>query len=123
MTLGNIFGLILTVVLFVVLVAITKFINKRDGMEESVPFFILGLVIFVFIWLGIFVGVTGTDAFSSKSISWAEHNISKLEQKIENSDKEYDIIRYQTKLQKWEKNKEYYFDQIKENNKKTKEQK
>lgn len=31
MTLGNIFGLILTVVLFAVLVAITKFINKRDG--------------------------------------------------------------------------------------------
>ena len=123
MTLGNIFGLILTVVLFIVLVVITKFINERDGMEESVPFFILGLVIFVFIWLGIFVGVTGTDAFSSKSINWAEHNISKLEQKIENSDKEYDIIRYQTKIQKWEKNKEYYFDQIKENNKKTKEQK
>ena len=123
MTLGNIFGLILTVVLFIVLVVITKFINERDGMEESVPFFILGFVIFVFIWLGIFVGITGTDVFSSKSINWAEHNISKLEQKIENSDKEYDIIRYQTKIQKWEKNKEYYFDQIKENNKKTKEQK
>ena len=123
MTLGNIFGLILTVVLFIVLVVITKFINERDGMEEAVPFFIFGVVIFVFIWLGIFVGVTGTDAFSSKSINWAEHNISKLEQKIENSDKEYDIIRYQTKIQKWEKNKEYYFDQIKENNKKTKEQK
>lgn len=121
MTLGNIFGLILTAVLFIALVVITKFINERDGMEESVPFFILGFVIFVFIWLGIFVGVTGTDAFSSKSINWAEHNISKLEQKIENSDKEYDIIRYQTKIQKWEKNKEYYFDQIKENNKKAKE--
>ena len=74
-------------------------------------------IISLIIWLAIFIGVTGADAFSAKSISWAEHNISKLEQKIENSDKEYDIIRYQTKIQKWEKNKEYYFNQIKENSK------
>ena len=47
--------------------------------------------------------------------------ITPLEQKIENSDKEYDIIRYQTKIQKWEKDKEFYFNQIKENNKKAKE--
>ena len=78
-------------------------------------FFVFGLILFVLIGAGILACVTETDAFSSKSISWAEYNISKLEQKIENSNKEYDIIRYQTKIQKWEKNKEYYFNQIKEN--------
>lgn len=123
MTLENMFGLVLAVVLFIILVVITSFVDKREGLEESAPCFAFGLIAFFLIWLSVFINVAGTDAFSAKSISWAEHNISKLEQKIENSDKEYDIIRYQTKIQKWEKNKEYYFDQIKENNKKTKEEK
>jgi len=121
MTLENIFGFCLAVVLFIILVVITKIVDEREGMEESVPCFIFGLLAFLFIWAGVLVGVTRTDTFSAKSISWDEHNISKLEQKIENSNKEYDIIRYQTKIQKWEKDKEYYFNQIKENNKKAKE--
>lgn len=120
MTLGSIFGVSLLVILTIAIVVIAIIVSDQIGVD-IIPFFSFEFILSVFIWLGVFVGVTGTDAFSSKSISWAEHNISKLEQKIENSDKEYDIIRYQTKIQKWEKNKEYYFNQIKENNKKAKE--
>ena len=123
MTLGGIFGLILAIVLLAALVILTKFVNEQDGIDGAAPFFVFGAIALFMIGTCIFIAVTGTDAFSAKSISWAEHHISKLEQKIENSDKEYDVIRYQTKLQKWEENKEYYFDQIKENNKKAKEQK
>ena len=116
MTLGYIFGLSLAFILLIALVTITIFVDKHHGEEEAIPFFVFGLILFVLIGAGILACVAETDAFSSKSISWAEYNISKLEQKIENSNKEYDIIRYQTKIQKWKKNKEYYFNQIKENN-------
>ena len=115
MTLGYIFGLSLAFILLIALVIITIFVDKHHGKKDAIPFFVFGLILFVLIGAGILACVTETDAFSSKSISWAEYNISKLEQKIENSNKEYDIIRYQTKIQKWEKNKEYYFNQIKEN--------
>ena len=118
MTLGYIFGISLAAI-FVIIIVITNiiFYKKDYDSEVIIPHSILMAIISLFIWLVIFIGVTGTDAFSAKSISWAEHNISKLEQKIKNSDKEYDIIRYQTKIQKWKKNKEYYFSQIKENSK------
>lgn len=118
MTLGWIFGLSLAAI-FIIIIVIINVIDYKINYDSDViiPRSILMAIISLIIWLAIFIGVTGTDAFSAKSISWAEHNISKLEQKIENSDKEYDIIRYQTKIQKWEKNKEYYFNQIKENSK------
>ena len=116
MTLDNIFALSLIFILLITIVIITVFVSKRYGTEEALPFFFFGTILSILIWAGILAGVTETDTFSSKSIRWAEYNISKLEQKIENSDKEYDIIRYQTKIQKWEKDKEYYFNQIKENN-------
>ena len=121
MTLDSIFTLSLAIFLFITLVIITIFYSKRFGEEGAVPIFFLGLTLSLLIWSATIFAVFETDAFSSKSISWDEHNISKLEQKIENSDKEYDIIRYQTKIQKWEKDKEFYFNQIKENNKKAKE--
>lgn len=121
MTLDSIFTLSLAIFLFITLVILTIFFSKRFGGEEAVPFFFIGFILFLLIWSVTIFTVFETDAFSSKSISWDEHNISKLEQKIENSDKEYDIIRYQTKIQKWEKDKEFYFNQIKENNKKAKE--
>ena len=118
MTLGYIFGLSL-VAIFVIIIVIVNLIEYKTDHDREViiPRSILMVIISLFIWLDIFIGVTTTDAFSAKSISWAERNISKLEQKIENSDKEYDIIRYQTKIQKWKKNKEHYFSQIKENSK------
>ena len=116
MTLGYIFGLSLFFILLIALVIITIFYSKCHGEEEVIPFFVFG-AIFLIIICGATIGIVSeTDSFSAKSISWAEYHISKLEQKIENSDKEYDIIRYQTKIQKWEKDKEYYFNQIKENN-------
>ena len=127
MTLDSIFTLSLAIFLFIALVIITIFFSKRFSEEKAVPLFFLGFILSLLIWsftiFTIFTIFTvfGTDAFSSKSIRWDEYHISKLEQKIENSDKEYDIIRYQTKIQKWEKDKEYYFNQIKENNKKFKE--
>lgn len=121
MTLDSIFALSLAIFLFIALVILTIFFSKRFGKEEAVPLFFLGFILSLLIWSVTIFAVFETDAFSSKSIRWDEHNISKLEQKIENSDKEYDIIRYQTKIQKWEKDKEYYFNQIKENNKKFKE--
>ena len=99
MTLGYIFGLSLAFILLIALVIITIFVDKHHGKEDAIPFFVFGLILFVLIGAGILACVTETDAFSSKSISWAEYN----------------IIRYQTKIQKWEKNKEYYFNQIKEN--------
>ena len=110
MTLGYIFGLSL-VAIFVIIIVIVNLIEYKTDHDREViiPRSILMVIISLFIWLDIFIGVTTTDAFSAKSISWAERNISKLEQKIENSDKEYDIIRYQTKIQKWKKNKEHYF--------------
>ena len=116
MTLGYIFGLSL-VAIFIIAIVIINLIEYKMDYDAGViiPRSILMAIISLIIWLAIFIGVTSTDAFSAKSISWAECNISKLEQKIENSDKEYDIIRYQTKIQKWKKNKEYYFNQIKEN--------
>ena len=118
MTLGWIFGLSLAAIFVIIIVIINVIEYKIDyDSEVIIPRSILMAIISLIIWLAIFSSVTGADAFSAKSISWAEHNISKLEQKIENSDKEYDIIRYQTKIQKWEKNKEYYFNQIKENSK------
>lgn len=118
MTLGYIFGLSLAAIFVVIIVIVNLIEYKTDyDVEVIIPRSILTAIISLIIWLAIFISVTGADAFSAKSISWAEHNISKLEQKIENSDKEYDIIRYQTKIQKWEKNKEYYFNQIKENSK------
>lgn len=118
MTLGYIFGLSLAAIFIIAIVIINLIEYKMDyDVEVIIPRSILMAIISLIIWLAIFIGVTSTDAFSAKSISWAEHNISKLEQKIENSDKEYDIIRYQTKIQKWKKNKEYYFSQIKENSK------
>ena len=116
MLLDSIFALSLAIFLFIALVILTIFFSKRFGEEEAVSFFFLGFILSLLIWSFTIFTVFGTDAFSSKSIRWAEYNISKLEQKIENSDKEYDIIRYQTKIQKWEKDKEYYFNQIKENN-------
>ena len=116
MTLGYIFGLSLAAIFIIAIVIISLIEYKMDyDVEAIIPRSILMAIISLIIWLAIFIGVTSTDAFSAKSISWAECNISKLEQKIENSDKEYDIIRYQTKIQKWKKNKEYYFNQIKEN--------
>ena len=116
MTLGYIFGLSLAAIFIIAIVIINLIKYKMDyDVEVIIPHSILMAIISLIIWLAIFIGVTSTDAFSAKSISWAECNISKLEQKIENSDKEYDIIRYQTKIQKWKKNKEYYFNQIKEN--------
>lgn len=116
MTLGYIFGLSLVAIFIIAIVIINLIEYKMDyDVEVIIPRSILMVIISLIIWLAIFIGVTSTDAFSAKSISWAEHNISKLEQKIENSDKEYDIIRHQTKIQKWKKNKEYYFSQIKEN--------
>ena len=116
MTLGYIFGLSLAAIFIIAIVIINLIKYKMDyDVEAIIPHSILMAIISLIIWLAIFIGVTSTDAFSAKSISWAECNISKLEQKIENSDKEYDIIRYQTKIQKWKKNKEYYFNQIKEN--------
>lgn len=116
MTLGYIFGLSLAAIFVVIIVIVNLIEYKIDyDCEVIIPRSILMVIISLIIWLAIFIGVTSTDAFSAKSISWAEHNISKLEQKIENSDKEYDIIRHQTKIQKWKKNKEYYFSQIKEN--------
>ena len=116
MTLGYIFGLSLAAIFIIAIVIINLIKYKMDYyVEVIIPRSILMAIISLIIWLAIFIGVTSTDAFSAKSISWAECNISKLEQKIENSDKEYDIIRYQTKIQKWKKNKEYYFNQIKEN--------
>ena len=116
MTLGYIFGLSLAAIFIIAIVIINLIKYKMDyDVEVIIPRSILMAIISLIIWLAIFIGVTSTDAFSAKSISWAECNISKLEQKIENSDKEYDIIRYQTKIQKWKKNKEYYFNQIKEN--------
>ena len=116
MTLGYIFGLSLAAIFIIAIVIINLIKYKMDyDVEVIIPRSTLMVIISLIIWLAIFIGVTSTDAFSAKSISWAEHNISKLEQKIENSDKEYDIIRYQTKIQKWKKNKEYYFNQIKEN--------
>ena len=121
MTLDSIFTLSLAIFLFITSVIITIFYSKRFGEEGAVPIFFIGLTLSLLIWSATIFAVFETDAFSSKSISWDEHNISKLEQKIENSDKEYDIIRYQTKIQKWEKDKEFYFNQIKENNKKAKE--
>lgn len=116
MTLGYIFGLSLVFTFFIALVIITIFIGKRYGTEEALPFFVFGTSLLTIICGATIAIVSETDVFSAKSISWAEYNISKLEQKIESSDKEYDIIIYQTKIQKWEKNKEYYFNQIKENN-------
>ena len=116
MTLDYIFGLSLAAIFIIAIVIINLIEYKMDyDVEVIIPRSILMAIISLIIWLAIFIGVTSTDAFSAKSISWAERNILKLEQKIENSDKEYDIIRYQTKIQKWEKNKEYYFSQIKEN--------
>ena len=116
MTLGYIFGLSLVAIFIIAIVIINLIEYKMDyDVEVIIPRSILMAIISLIIWLAIFIGVTSTDTFSAKSISWAECNISKLEQKIENSDKEYDIIRYQTKIQKWKKNKEYYFNQIKEN--------
>ena len=116
MTLGYIFGLSLAAIFIIAIVIINLIKYKMDyDVEVIIPRSTLMAIISLIIWLAIFIGVTSTDAFSAKSISWAECNISKLEQKIENSDKEYDIIRYQTKIQKWKKNKEYYFNQIKEN--------
>lgn len=116
MTLGYIFGLSLAAIFIIAIVIINLIKYKMDyDVEAIIPHSILMAIISLIIWLAIFIGVTSTDAFSAKSISWAECNISKFEQKIENSDKEYDIIRYQTKIQKWKKNKEYYFNQIKEN--------
>lgn len=115
MTLGYIFGLSLVAIFIIAIVIINLIEYKMDYDVEVIPRSIFMAIISLIIWLAIFIGVTSTDAFSAKSISWAECNISKLEQKIENSDKEYDIIRYQTKIQKWKKNKEYYFNQIKEN--------
>lgn len=116
MTLGYIFGLSLAAIFIIAIVIINLIKYKMDyDVEVIIPRSILMAIISLITWLAIFIGVTSTDAFSAKSISWAECNISKLEQKIENSDKEYDIIRYQTKIQKWKKNKEYYFNQIKEN--------
>lgn len=118
MTLGYIFGLSLAAIFIIIIVITNIFLYQKDyDSEVIIPRSILMAIMSLIIWLAIFVGVTGADAFSAKSISWAERNISKLEQKIESSDKEYDIIRYQTKIQKWEKNKEYYFNQIKKNNK------
>lgn len=118
MTLGWIFGLSLAAIFVIIIVIINVIEYKIDyDSEVIIPRSILMAIISLIIWPAIFINVTGADAFSAKSISWAEHNISKLEQKIENSDKEYDIIRYQTKIQKWEKNKEYYFNQIKEHSK------
>ena len=116
MVLDSIFALSLAIFLFIALVILTIFFSKRFGEEEALPFFFFGFILSLLIWSVTIFVVFKTDAFSSKSISWDEHNISKLEQKIENSDKEYDIIRYRTKIQKWEKDKEYYFNQIKENN-------
>ena len=121
MVLDSIFAFSLAVIFLIILVILTIFFSKRFGEEEAVPFFFFGLILFLLIWSVTIFVVFKTDAFSSKSIRWDEYNISKLEQKIENSDKEYDIIRYQTKIQKWEKDKEFYFNQIKENNKKAKE--
>lgn len=109
MTLGYIFGLSLVAIFIIAIVIINLIEYKMDYDVEVIPHSIFMAIISLIIWLAIFIGVTSTDAFSAKSISWAECNISKLEQKIENSDKEYDIIRYQTKIQKWKKNKEYYF--------------
>ena len=103
MTLGYIFGFSLVFILLITLVIITIFVDKHHGKEDAIPFFVFGFILFILIGAGILACVTETDVFSSKSISWAEYNISKLEQKIENSNKEYDIIRYQTKIQKWEK--------------------
>lgn len=118
MTLGYIFGLSLAAIFVIIIVIVNLIEYKMDyDYEIIVQRSILMAIISLIIWLAIFIGVTDADAFSAKSISWAERNISKLEQKIESSDKEYDIIRYQTKIQKWEKNKEYYFNQIKKNNK------
>ena len=116
MVLDSIFAFSLAVFLFIALVILTIFYSKRFGEEEAVPFFFFGFILSLLIWSVTIFFVFGTDAFSAKSIRWDEYNISKLEQKIENSDKEYDIIRYRTKIQKWEKDKEYYFNQIKENN-------
>ena len=116
MLLDSIFTLSLAIFLFIALVIITIFYNKRFGDEEAFPFFFFGFILSLLIWSVTISTVFETDAFSSKSIRWDEYHISKLEQKIESSDKEYDIIRYQTKIQKWEKDKEYYFNQIKENN-------
>ena len=116
MLLDSIFALSLAIFLFIALVIITIFFSKRFGDEKAVPLFFLGFILSLLIWSFTIFTVFGTDIFSSKSIRWDEYHISKLEQKIENSDKEYDIIRYQTKIQKWEKDKEYYFNQIKENN-------
>ena len=116
MLLDSIFTLSLAIFLLITLVILTIFFSKRFGDEEALPFFFFGFILSLLIWSVTIFTVFETDAFSSKSIRWDEYNISKLEQKIENSDKEYDIIRYQTKIQKWEKDKEYYFNQIKENN-------
>ena len=116
MTLDSIFALSLAIFLFIILVILTILYSKRAGEEEAVPFFFFGFILSLLIWSVAIFAVFETDAFSAKSIRWDEYHISKLEQKIENSDKEYDIIRYQTKIQKWEKDKEYYFNQIKENN-------
>ena len=116
MTLGYIFGLSLAAIFIIAIVIINLIKYKMDyDVEVIIPRSTLMVIISLIIWLANFIGVTSTDALSAKSISWAECNISELEQKIENSDKEYDIIRYQTKIQKWKKNKEYYFNQIKEN--------
>ena len=101
MTLGYIFGLSLAAIFIIAIVIINLIEYKMDyDVEVIIPRSILMAIISLIIWLAIFIGVTSTDAFSAKSISWAERNILKLEQKIENSDKEYDIIRYQTKIQK-----------------------
>ena len=121
MLLDSIFALSLAIFLFIALVIITIFFSKRFSEEKAVPLFFLGFILSLLIWSFTIFTVFRTDVFASKSIRWDEYHISKLEQKIENSDKEYDIIRYQTKIQKWEKDKEYYFNQIKENNKKFKE--
>lgn len=126
MKLDSIFAFSLAIFLFITLVILTMFFGKRFGEDEAVLFFFLGFVLSLHIWCVTIFNVFKTDAFSAKSISWDEHNISRLEQKIENSNKEYDIIRYQKKIQKWEKDKEFYFNQIyfnqiKENNKKAKE--
>ena len=116
MLLDSIFALSLAIFLFIALVIITIFFSKRFGEEEAFPLFFFGFILSLLIWSVTIFTVFETDTFSSKSIRWDEYHISKLEQKIENSDKEYDIIRYQIKIQKWEKDKEYYFNQIKENN-------
>lgn len=70
-------------------------------------------IVLVVVW--IFVGVYfvyGNDWWASVNLKYIDHKITKLEQKIEKSDIDYDKMRFQTKINYWNKHRKFYIGNI-----------